>query len=205
MICIVYSVLQSSWQVLLAGLAYYLIGYFCYKYQLLYAMDHRQHSTGKSWVMICDRIFVGLVVFQLTMAGQLALRSAVRRSIVIFPLLIGTLWFSQVYGRTYKPLMDFIALKSIRRAEHEDEGTTAWRYEEQVHNGPTMDDSAAWTNEYDSTRGHTLDETREFGMRFINPSMVAPLEDVWIRDKAARTATNSQAGSPGEPADRSAD
>lgn len=195
-----YSVLRASWQILLAGLAYYLIGYFCYKYQLLYAMDHRQHSTGKSWTMICDRIFVGLVVFQLTMAGQLALRSAVRRSIVIFPLLIATLWFSQVYGRTYKPLMDFIALKSIRRAEHQDEGTSAWRYEAQAHNGPTMDETTAWTNEYDSIRGQALDE-----MRFVNPSMVVPLEDVWILDKAARTATNSQAGSPPEPANGSAD
>jgi hypothetical protein len=182
--CIVYSVLKYSWQVLLAGLAYYVIGYFCYKYQLLYAMDHRQHSTGKSWVMICDRTVVGLVVFQLTMAGQLALRGAVRRSIVVFPLLVATLWFSQVYGRSYKPLMNFIALRSIRRAEHHQDPGTSPRYEATVHH-------------------QTLDESRESGMRFINPSIIAPLEDVWILDKSARIAENSQAASPsasqGEP------
>ncbi|KAF2094159.1 DUF221-domain-containing protein [Rhizodiscina lignyota] len=172
MICIVYSVLRSSWQILLSGLAYYVMGYFCYKYQLLYAMDHRQHSTGKSWVQICDRIIVGLVVFQLTMAGQLALRGAVRRSIVVFPLLVLTIWFSQVYGRSYKPLMDFIALRSIRRAEHDDPGA-ALRYESETH------------------RRLTIDESRESGMRFINPSMIAPLEDVWILDKGARSAENS--------------
>ena len=182
MICIVYSVLESSWQVLLAGLAYYVIGYFCYKYQLLYAMDHRQHATGKSWGMICDRIVIGLIVFQLTMAGQLALRGAVRRSIVVFPLLIATIWFSQVYGRSYKPLMNFIALRSIRRAEHQDAGTRS-RYEP------------------GTGRRRTIDESRESGMRFVNPSTIAPLEDVWIQDKGARTAENSNLPSAGHSPD----
>ena len=59
----VYSVLRSSWQVLLAGLLFFMLGHFTYKYQLLYAMDHQQQSTGRAWGMICDRIFVGLVFF----------------------------------------------------------------------------------------------------------------------------------------------
>jgi hypothetical protein len=156
LICIVYSILRSSWQVLLPGLAYFVIGYFVYKYQLLYAMDHRQHSTGGSWMMICDRIIVGLIIFQVSMVGQLALRSAIRRSLLVLPLIVATLWFSQVFGRSYKPLMKFIALRSIRTAEHASEYAGAGRYGSERRNG------------------QTVDEARESGLRFINPSLIAP-------------------------------
>lgn len=160
MICIVYSVLHSSWQILMAGLAYYGIGYFCYKYQLLYAMDHGQHSTGWSWVMICERTIIGLIVFQLTMAGQLALRGAVRRSLIVFPLLLLTIWFSRIYGKSYKPLMQNIALKSIKKAK--------------VGNESDGQANALGSNPETRPRRLTVDESRETGMRFINPSTIAP-------------------------------
>ena len=155
LICIVYSVLRSSWQILLPGLVYFIIGYFVYKYQLLYAMDQEQHSTGKSWVIIVDRIIVGLVIFQITMAGQLAFRTAVKRSVLILPLIAITLWFSVVYTQSYKPLMTYIALKSIRKAEHADYDT---EISERRHLIETRD-------------GQTVNETRESGLRFINPSL----------------------------------
>jgi calcium permeable stress-gated cation channel len=157
LICIVYSVLRSSWLVLLPGLAYFMIGYIVYKYQLLYSMDHQQHSTGKGWVIIVDRIVVGLLVFQVTMAGQLALRSAFRRSVGIVPLVLLTLWFSYEYNRSYTPLMTYIALRSIRTAEHGEEERSQGRY-------------AAESSE----RRMTLDESRELGLRFINPNLVIP-------------------------------
>jgi hypothetical protein len=156
LICIVYSVLRSSWLVLLPGLAYFMIGYVVYKYQLLYAMDHQQHSTGKGWVIIVDRIVVGLLVFQVTMAGQLALRSAFRRSVGIVPLVALTLWFSLEFNRSYAPLMTYIALRSIRKAEHEGDERSERQFAES------------------SERRMTLDESRELGLRFINPNLVMP-------------------------------
>ncbi|QSS59690.1 DUF221 domain-containing protein [Histoplasma capsulatum] len=54
-ITVVYSVFPSSYIVCLFGLIYFSIGRFIYKYQLLYAMDHQQHSTGRAWPMICSR------------------------------------------------------------------------------------------------------------------------------------------------------
>jgi len=178
MICITYSVLRSSWQILLAGVIYFVFGYFCYKYQLLYAMDHRQQATGRGWTMICDRVLIGLVVFQLTMAGQLALRLAVRRSLLIIPLLLLTFWFSYLYSRSYKPLMEFIALRSIRRAEHSDIGRAGLDVDEES--------TQAWRSESETRGLESIDEARETGLRFINPSLVIPLEDVWIKDKARR-------------------
>lgn len=138
---------------LLSGLAYFMIGHFVHKYQLLYAMEHRQHSTGKGWMMMCDRVIVGLVLFQITLAGQLALKTAFKRAVLITPLAAGTLWFAYVYSRTYRPLMKFIALRSLKRAEHSDLGRGV--------------------QEEATAEGHqTVDEAREKEMRFVHPSLV---------------------------------
>ena len=190
----VYSVLRSSWQVLLAGLAYFFLGHYVYKYQLLYAMDHRQHSTGRAWTMICDRIFVGLIFFQLTTAGQLILKQAVTRSILMIPLLVVTVWVALMYGRTYKPLMTFIALRSVERGDRysdnaASEPDTASNSSELAREPNIWDDTDGAQSRYDretrSRNGKAVDETRESGVRFINPSLVAPLNDVWIGDKAS--------------------
>ena len=162
-ICIVYSILPRSELVTLFGLLYFILGYVVYKYQLLYAMDHRQHSTGQAWSIICHRIIVGLAVFQFAMAGQLALLTAVKRSILIAPLLIGTVWFGYFYRRTYNPLMKYIALRSLHR---EDNGEPI-----------TLSESRY---EIDTSHGTAVDESEETGLRFINPSLIVPLEDVWL-------------------------
>lgn len=162
-ICMVYSVLKDSWQVLLTGLVYFMIGHYVHKYQLLYAMEHRQHSTGKGWTMMCDRVIVGVVLFQITVAGQLALKKAFRRAVLIAPLVVGTLWFLFVFARTYRPLMKFIALKSLRRPEQSDLG----RDVQEESFGPGRNGRRIMGR-------LTLDEARESGLRFENPSLVMP-------------------------------
>jgi hypothetical protein len=137
--------------VLFFGLLYFIIGYFTYKYQLLYAMDHPQHSTGRAWPMICYRIMIGLVVFQLAMAGVLALKSAFKRSALVVPLIFATIWFSYFYERTFGPLTKFIALKSIQRSDDSGAG-------ESLSRRPSI----------------TLDEQREEGQKFVNPNLVIP-------------------------------
>ena len=175
-ICTVYSILPGSFLVLLFGLVYFLIGGFIYKYQLLYAMDHRQHSTGRAWSIICNRIVIGLVVFQLAMAGVLALKLAIKRSILIVPLLAGTVWFIFFYNRTYEPLMKFIALRSLHRdGDHSSE-----------------DAVEPFEARYDSEtgRGRAVDEDDITGLRFINPSLVIPLEEMWVAKKPANGNSN---------------
>lgn len=192
-ICMVYSVLHSSWQILLAGCFYFALGHFVYKYQLLYAMDHQQHSTGRGWGMICDRIFVGLVFFQITTAGQLILRGAIPRSLLMVPLIIGTIWMSIAYGNTYKPLLRFIALRSVRRAEqtaYEDEPDNPvpsdWHSPDR---NPWADaDSARLRWGRESGRGRAKDAGSESSMRFVNPSLVAPLDPVWITEEDGASA-----------------
>ena len=62
-LCLVYSILPAGYMILFFGLIYFAIGYYTYKYQLLYAMDHPQHSTGGAWPMICHRIMLGMGMF----------------------------------------------------------------------------------------------------------------------------------------------
>ncbi|KAL8903478.1 MAG: hypothetical protein Q9207_003891 [Kuettlingeria erythrocarpa] len=174
-ICTVYSVLQSSWLILFFGLVYFLIGNFIYKYQLLYAMDHRQHSTGQAWLIICNCVVVGLIFFEIAMAGLLALRTAFYRSILIIPLLAGTIWFSIFFRRTFDPLMKFIALRSL--------------------NSPTpFGDVSPGESRYerDTDRGRAVDEDDETGLRYINPSLIKPLEEVWL----AKSSVNGSSHAP---------
>lgn len=171
-ICVVYSVFPSSWLICLFGLVYFSIGQFIYKYQLLYAMDHQQHSTGRAWPMICNRVFVGLVVYQLAMIGVLALRRAITRSLLLVPLLGFTVWFTYFFSRNYEPLMKFIALKSINR--------------DQPGGG---DVSPAPSSTFSPPSGLDRDALpiqiggRELGLRlkkYVNPSLIVPLHGAWL-------------------------
>lgn len=173
-ICTVYSALQSSWLILFFGLVYFLIGGFIYKYQLLYAMDHRQHSTGQAWLIICNCVVVGLLFFEIAMAGLLALRTAFYRSILIIPLLAGTIWFSVFFRRTFDPLMKFIALRSLNSpAPFGDVSPGESRYER------------------DTDRGRAVDEDDETGLRYINPSLIIPLEEVWLAKSSANGSSHA--------------
>ena len=163
--CIMYSILPRSWLITVFGLIYFFIGGFIYKYQLLYAMDHRQHSTGRAWPMICQRVFVGLIVFQIAMSGVLALRTAFSASLSVLPLLVATVWFSFYFSKSYQPLMQFIALRSIDRQPPE----------------PEIPVSPGATWDRDTEQGRTVDTSDETGMRYINPNLTMPLEALWIR------------------------
>ncbi|KAK5624699.1 hypothetical protein RRF57_000415 [Xylaria bambusicola] len=165
-VCLVYSVLPGSELVLLLGVCYFALGYFVYKYQLLYSMDQPQHATGKAWPMICRRIILGLISFQIVMLAILVLRKAIYEAVLIAPLLVLTLWYNSYFHRQFVPLTKFIALRSINRES--DPG----RQSNPERNG---ENSTQFTR-----RMSTIDEDREKGSSFINPSLITPLEQPWI-------------------------
>lgn len=160
-LCLVYSVLPKGVLALLFGLVYFVFGYYTYKYQLLYAMDNSQHSTGGAWSMICYRIIVGLVTFQLVMAGVLALRGVIVAAGLIIPLLGLTVWYSYYFAQTYEPLMKYIALRSLQR--------------DGAENTPTISENDVFERRTRPRReSRTVDEDREKGLVFVNPSLVVP-------------------------------
>ena len=132
--------------------------------------------------MICNRIIVGLVFFQLNMAGQMALKGAVKRGAVVAPLLIATIWFTLVYSRSYGPLMKFISLGTIERTQ-----------EDSPQSPMDPDGWGADLRHHAESRGqNAIDTSEETGMRFINPSLIVPLEDVWIADNAVRRSETTR-------------
>jgi len=161
-LCIVYSVLPSGELVLAFGLIYFFIGYFVHKYQLLYAMDHPQHSTGQAWSMITYRLLTGIVLFQAAMAGWLALRFAFVQAGLVIPLIPFTVWFAWFYKKQFSSLNRYIALRAIV----DDTGGARARDPESV------------------VTEITVDESREQGLQFINPNLVVPLDDVWVKKMA---------------------
>lgn len=115
-ITLIYSVMSTK--IVASSLAYFVIGYYVYKYQLIYATDHLPHSTGKVWPLIYRRIILGLLLSQLTMAGTLAgFEGGWVMSSWLLPLPLITLSFLWDFQVNYLPLSQYIALSSIR--EHE--------------------------------------------------------------------------------------
>ena len=112
--------------------------------------------------MICMRILVGLMIFQFAMAGKLVLFAAARRSILIAPLFIGTVWFAFFYQKAYEPLMKFIALRSLHEAQDEAASISGSRYEEETHGI------------------RPAEHEDESGYKFVNPSLVIKLGGVWL-------------------------
>lgn len=161
-LCMVYSILPAGYMVLFFGLIYFIFGYYTYKYQLLYAMDHPQHATGKAWSMICYRILLGLGIFQFVMAGIIALLKAFTAAALVVPLIPFTIWFSYYFGNTYEPLMKFISLRSIRRESEADINIAGENIG--IYRPPG----------YIRRLSTTIDEEREQGLKFMNPSLTAP-------------------------------
>lgn len=168
-LCLVYSILPGSYLVLGLGTLYFAFGHFVFKYQVLYSMDQPQHATGRAWTMICDRIILGLAVFQVTMIGILLLRAAFFAGGLIAPLLVLTLWYYRYYRERYAPLSRFIAVRSIKRDS--DPGTESH---------PDQPDQLGNNETRLTRRMSTVDEDREKGMRYMNPSLMARLEQPWI-------------------------
>ncbi|CAR24132.1 Csc1p [Lachancea thermotolerans CBS 6340] len=120
-VTLIYSVMSTK--ILTSGLAYFVIGFYVYKYQLVFATDHLPHSTGKVWPLIFRRVILGLLLFQLTMAGTLAgFQGGWVLSCCLAPLPLITLSFLWDFEKNYLPLSNFIALSSIR--EHERDNST---------------------------------------------------------------------------------
>lgn len=157
-ITIIYSVISTK--ILTAGLIYFIVGFFVSKYQLLYACVHPPHSTGKVWPLIFHRVILGLLIFQLTMVGNLALQKAYICASFLAPLPLLTLASLWNFQKNYIPLSIFIALRSIENNELPHVATQS-----------SADSSESLENNY-----KTLDERRELNKTYEYPHLIDNLE-----------------------------
>lgn len=152
-ITIVYSVMSTK--IISAGLLYFIIGYFVYKYQLLYACVHPPHSTGKVWPIIFRRFILGLLIFQLTMVGTFALQKAYYCATSLAPLPLLTIACLWNYQKNYTGLSLFIALRSIEMGHTQTEDA----------------ESVEGMNKYT-----TVDEERELNTTYEYPRLLDNLD-----------------------------
>jgi hypothetical protein len=129
-------------------------------------MDQPQHATGGAWRIICYRIVIGLLVFETVMVGQIASSSAFVQSVAVLPLLPFTIWYSYYFSRRFEPLTRVIALRAIKNDESRDEDDQAVE--------AVSDDDIPHFRRQILRRGSTLDEFKERGLTFVNPSLVTP-------------------------------
>ncbi|CDR41913.1 CYFA0S08e01486g1_1 [Cyberlindnera fabianii] len=161
-----YSIMSTK--IVTAGLVYFVMGYYTYKYQLLYSMVHPQHSTGQSWPMIFRRVCLGLVIFQLTMAGTLALERAYVMAGLILPLLLSTCIVVYTFEKDYLPLSFFIALKAIKKPHDES-------HQHAISSG-SANLSTGKSAQALKKRRSTIDEDREEHKTYTCPYLTDPLE-----------------------------
>lgn len=159
-----YSIMSTK--IVTAGLVYFLLGFYTYKYQLMYTMVHPQHSTGQSWPMIFRRVCLGLVIFQLTMAGTLALERAFVSAGLIVPLVLSTFVVVYTFEKDYRPLSFFIALRAIQRYSSQSEGSSTSALQ-------TIDQPRRRTVK---KRASTIDELRELNKDYVCPYLTDPLD-----------------------------
>ncbi|UKZ79843.1 hypothetical protein TrVFT333_007606 [Trichoderma virens FT-333] len=174
-LCVIYSVLRWGFAILIFGTLYFSIGYFTFKHMLLYAMDQPQHATGGAWQIICYRIVIGLIVFEVVMIGQIASLAAFVQSVAVMPLIPFSIWYTYYFKRRYMPLMKYIALRAIRPEEGSGEGEAVVDEEESDDASPDRLRSREMLR-----RGSTLDELKERDLTFTNPSLVMPLQQPWV-------------------------
>ncbi|KAF7553563.1 hypothetical protein G7046_g7069 [Stylonectria norvegica] len=173
-LCLIYSVLSLGFAILIVGTIYFGLGYFTFKYMVLYAMDQPQHATGGAWRIICYRIIIGLVVFEVVMVGQIASLLAFVQSVTILPLIPLTIWYSFYIQERFVPLTKYIALRAINLDDDDEDDSLAAGF-----SGPFEDEEPRPPLNV-LRRGSTLDEYKEKGLAFVNPSLVTPLQRPWI-------------------------
>ncbi|CCF32813.1 hypothetical protein CH063_00871 [Colletotrichum higginsianum] len=169
MLCLVYSIVEYGYQILTVGLIYFILGYFTYKYQLLYAMDQPQHATGGAWRIISYRAIMGLFVAQVVLSSVMALSSGFVQAAAVLPLMVFTIWYSFYFQRRFEPLTRYISLRSIRAEMDADDAAVL----DEDFEGPRPSQGLL-------RRGSTIDEDKEKGLTFANPSLTCRLEEPWI-------------------------
>ncbi|EDK40338.2 hypothetical protein PGUG_04436 [Meyerozyma guilliermondii ATCC 6260] len=186
-IILTYSVVSTK--IVVSGLVYFTLGYFVYKYQLVYNFVHPPHSTGKVWPMIFRRIVLGLILFQLFMCGTLALEGAVLLAVLCAPLIIVTLILSWNFERFYRPLSNFIALGAIQNPYDFDKMFGDDTSESTGSSKQSVGSSQESVPEGETTqllprqlrrRKSTVDEDREQFTDYTAPYLLDPLHGPWV-------------------------
>lgn len=114
-IVLTYSTLRG--RILLFGLIYFAVSYLVYKYQLMYTTVHSRHSTGRLWITVVRRVYLGVCMFHLAVFGVLVSQKAFTLSVLILPLTVLLLGFWYDFEKFTKPLFEFVAIEALHQSQ----------------------------------------------------------------------------------------
>jgi len=121
-ITLLYGVIQPL--VLIFGTIYFGMSYMVYKYKLLFVFYRPYESIGQAWPITFIRAMWGTVLFQVFMAGILAINKAYVLAGLLGPLILFTVWWGWTIDKTFRPLSSYVSLCSaaeVQRGEDTEE------------------------------------------------------------------------------------
>ncbi|KAI9316332.1 hypothetical protein BX666DRAFT_227509 [Dichotomocladium elegans] len=104
--------------ILLFGTVYFCIAYLVYKYQFLYVYFQPYDAVGDAWTMVFPRIIVGMIIFQLTMAGIFILKDFITLGVLCIPLIVITILFKIGIDAAYKKNCDHLPMQVLQDKVH---------------------------------------------------------------------------------------
>ncbi|CAK5262174.1 unnamed protein product [Mycena citricolor] len=134
-ITMLYSVTQPL--ILIFGAIYFGVAYVVYKYKLLFVFYKPYESQGQAWPLTFVRLIWGVMIFLTFMTGFFLLQNTYASSklsyiitILLIPLLAGTVLWSWYIEKEFKPLSDFVGLSSVHEVERGQESADVARLHE---------------------------------------------------------------------------
>ncbi|KAI8608083.1 hypothetical protein BC830DRAFT_39856 [Chytriomyces sp. MP71] len=108
---LVYSVVAPI--ILIPTAVYFGVGYLVYRNQLLFVYVKEWEAYGRHWSMAFTRINIGLIIFQITMAGMFLIKGANYCAIVPLILIATTAIFYQHCKETFEKRTRIIPLDQL--------------------------------------------------------------------------------------------
>ncbi|KAJ7471304.1 hypothetical protein B0H11DRAFT_2041193 [Mycena galericulata] len=125
-ITMLYSVTQPL--ILIFGAIYFGNAYVVYKYKLLFVFYKPYESQGQAWPITFVRLIWGVMIFLIFMTGFFLLQNTYASSklsyvitVMLGPLIVGTLLWSWYVDKALKPLSEFVSLSSVCEVERGEE------------------------------------------------------------------------------------
>ncbi|KAJ3232428.1 hypothetical protein HDU81_002980 [Chytriomyces hyalinus] len=110
-IALIYSVVAPL--ILLPATIYFGLGYLVYRNQLLFVYVKEWEAYGRHWTMAFSRIIIGLIIFQITMAGMFLIKGANYCSIIPVLLIPTTAIFHAHCMETFQKRTRIIPLDQL--------------------------------------------------------------------------------------------
>ncbi|KAK7001849.1 hypothetical protein R3P38DRAFT_3283648 [Favolaschia claudopus] len=218
-ITMLYSVTQPL--ILIFGAIYFGNSYVVYKYKLLFVFYKPYESQGQAWPITFVRLIWGVMIFLTFMSGFFLLQNTYATSklsyfitILLVPLIVGTLLWSWYVEKALKPLSDFVSLSSVFEVERGEETAdvtrlraghpVTWSQSNLNRRRYAQNDDTLYVAPEDERTDYSqppmagwYDGVLNTGKRrYMHPALNGVLPHPWLPLKKGQTLSNDHRSSP---------